>query len=253
MAELPWFRFFPSDWLGGTRAMSAAETGIYITLIATMYEKGVPIANDPVKLARLCGASNSTFRAALESLIDSGKITETDNGLWNERVGKEVFYRLEKSRVGSKAAKRKWELKANEINAPDDATAMPEQSDRNAILRSQISDTRKKEDTPLPPKGERAVKDKSQDEGWFDEAIRYDYPKKSARLPALRAWLRLSKADKMACASGVVDFAMRFDEKMKTAARPRSEELRFVPDLSTFINQRRWELEKEIADEAANG
>lgn len=106
--------------------------------------------------------------------------------------------------------------------------------------------------TPTVPKGTRAVKDKSEDEGWFDEAIRYDYPKKSARLPALRAWMRLSKADKMACAHGVVDFSMRFDEKMKTAKRPREEELRFVPDLSTFINQRRWELEKEISNETAN-
>ena len=39
MSKMPWIRFFPSDWLAGTRGMSAVETGVYITLIATMYER----------------------------------------------------------------------------------------------------------------------------------------------------------------------------------------------------------------------
>jgi len=113
---MPWVRFFPSDWLGGTRSLSAAETGIYITLVATMYERGSPISFDHAKLARLCGASNSTFKAALSSLITDGKIIQTQEGLWNERVGKEVVYRQEKSEVGSRAAKIKWDRKRNEIH-----------------------------------------------------------------------------------------------------------------------------------------
>lgn len=142
MAEMPWFRFFPSDWLGGTRAMSAAETGIYITLIATMYERGEPIPEDHARLARLCGASNSVFKNCIQSLIEEDKIVRVEGGLWNDRVQKEVLYRAEKSEVGSRAAKAKWEQKRNENNGKNDATAMPEQSDRNAIpeLRSQIPD-----------------------------------------------------------------------------------------------------------------
>lgn len=132
MSGMPWVRFFPSDWLGGTRSMSAAETGIYITLVATMYEKGEPIPEDHARLARLCGASNSTFKTCLLALIDDGKIVRTDNGLWNERVQKETVYRLEKSEVGSRAAKTKWDRKRNEINDDSYAPAMPSQSDRNA-------------------------------------------------------------------------------------------------------------------------
>lgn len=132
MADMPWVRFFPSDWLGGTRSMSAAETGIYITLIATMYERGEPIPEDHVRLARLCGASNSSFKACLTSLIDDGKVIRVDGGLWNDRVQKEVVYRSEKSEVGSRAAKAKWDKKRNEINEDDHAPAMPSQSARNA-------------------------------------------------------------------------------------------------------------------------
>nr|WP_313010760.1 DUF1376 domain-containing protein [Brucella intermedia] len=92
MTKMPWVRFFPSDWLGGTRGMSAVETGIYITLIATMYERGEPIVEDHARLARLCGASNSAFKKALDTLIDEGKITRIEAGLWNDRVEKEQVY-----------------------------------------------------------------------------------------------------------------------------------------------------------------
>lgn len=132
MSEMPWVRFFPSDWLGGTRSMSAAETGIYITLIATMYERGSPIVEEPARLARLCGTSNSSFKACLQSLVNDGKIVRKEGGLWNERVAKEVVYRSEKSEVGRKSANARWNTKTNKINGHEYANAMPSQSDRNA-------------------------------------------------------------------------------------------------------------------------
>jgi len=103
MSDLPWVRFFPSDWLAGTRGMSAAETGIYITLIATMYERGEPIPEDTKRLARLCGASNSAFKQALEILIDEGKIDRVEGGLWNRKVEKECKNRSEKSEMARNA------------------------------------------------------------------------------------------------------------------------------------------------------
>jgi len=57
----PYVRFFASDWLGGTRGMKAAEVGIYITLIAMMYERCEPLPEDHKRLARQCGCSVSVF------------------------------------------------------------------------------------------------------------------------------------------------------------------------------------------------
>lgn len=131
MSALPWVRFFPSDWLGGTRGLSAAEAGIYITLLANMYERGEPLKEDSARLARLCGASNSVFKAALDRLIDDGKITRVEGGLWNDRVGKEQFYRLEKSEVGKSAAKKRWQ-KSEQKQCHVDAKAMPTQCEGNA-------------------------------------------------------------------------------------------------------------------------
>lgn len=103
MSALPWVRFYPSDWLAGTRGLSAAETGIYITLIASMYERGEPIPEDHARLARACGASNSSFKAALEVLVDGRKIVRVDGGLWNHRVGKESAHRTGVSEAGRQA------------------------------------------------------------------------------------------------------------------------------------------------------
>lgn len=150
MEKMPWVRFFASDWLAGTRGMSAAETGVYITLIATMYERQEPIPEDITRLARLCGASNSSFKKIIELLINDEKIIRVDGGLWNERVEKERVYLSEKSEVGSRAAKARWGKKHNENNGQN----MPTQCEGNAnAMPFQKPDTRVvKELTTFVPK-----------------------------------------------------------------------------------------------------
>lgn len=170
MTKMPWVRFFPSDWLGGTRGMSAVETGVYITLIATMYERGAPIPEDHARLARLCGASNSAFKSALATLIDEGKISRVDAGLWNDRVEKEQVYLSEKSEVGSRAANARWGNKDNKNNGYDDANALPAQCQGNA---NQKPDTKLKEE-PTGSSKKRATR-LSEDwvlpSEWHDEAV----------------------------------------------------------------------------------
>lgn len=116
MSASPWVRFYPSDWLAGTRGMTAAETGIYMTLIMMMYERQEPIRDDRPRLARLCGASNAVFKRAIEQLVEDGKIIEREGGLWNERVEKELSYRREIATVAREKANSKWDKKRKENN-----------------------------------------------------------------------------------------------------------------------------------------
>jgi len=142
MSGFPWVKFYPSDWLAGTRGMSAAETGIYITLIATMYERQEPIKEDVGRLARACGSSNSAFKKALDVLVEDGKIERTDGLLWNNRVGRECEKRSEKSEVASQSAKRRWSTsdeKDQQKQQPENANAEKTQCERNA---NQKPDTR---------------------------------------------------------------------------------------------------------------
>ena len=122
MSGPPWVRFFPSDWLAGTRGLSAVETGVYISLIAMMYERGEPLPEDRLRLARVCGTSGQQFVRAINVLIEHGKVIRTDVGLWNERVEKEFIYLSRKSVLGTKAANSRWE-KDKQKQRPSDASA----------------------------------------------------------------------------------------------------------------------------------
>lgn len=87
------FKFDPSDWLRETRGMSPFDIGIYVTLIAMMYERQAPVRHDVGYIARTCGATNASTKACLDRLFESGKITLTEDGLV-----KRGFYKKTKDR-----------------------------------------------------------------------------------------------------------------------------------------------------------
>lgn len=224
--------------------MTAAETGIYITLIATMYESGEPIRADEKRLARLCGASNSTFKACLASLVGEGKITSDNGLLWNDRVQKEVSYRSEKSQVGRNAANALWEKKRNENNGWVDANAMPSLSDRYANQKPE-PDTIKKE-APTVPKG-TARKPKAVDEklyAEFEQDVWKEFPRhpNSRKDPAFKKYSDLPPELRARCIGGVARYSQRFDDTIDPK-RSKEERLDFVPHLVTWINQKGWEAE----------
>lgn len=126
-----WIKFYPSDWLAGTRGMTAAETGVYITLIAMMYERGGSLDLDRPRLARLCGTTPATFQKIIGALIDDGKITDGPEGLCNDRVSKELLTREEYTQQAREAANKRWQ-KAKQNQRQDDTDPLPAQCERNA-------------------------------------------------------------------------------------------------------------------------
>lgn len=226
MKKMPWVRFFASDWLAGTRGMSAVETGVYITLIATMYERGEPIQEDHARLARLCGASNSAFKKALETLVDEGKITRSANGLWNDRVEKEQVYLSEKSEVGSKAASARWGKKDNENNGGDDANALHTQSEGNA---NQKPDTRTISSSLRSEESARVEKPDFQRE--FETEFWPVYPRKAGKGQAVKAYCT---ARKHTSSEIIVAGAQRY-------ARERSgQDASFTKHPATWLNGQCW-------------
>lgn len=134
--------FYPSDWLAGTRGMSDAETGVYITLIARMYEMAGPIERDDNRLARLCGCkTKNSFVKALNYLISEGKIIEGDDGLFNERAQKEIQNATKKSDKAAAAANARWNKKPNKNNVSDNANASPEHMPQTCQLEPEPDNT----------------------------------------------------------------------------------------------------------------
>ena len=168
MSNMPWFKFYPADWLSGTRGLTATEAGVYITLIAMMYDYGKPLEMDEARLARYCGATARQFSSALARLIDDGKVIRLPGGLWNSRVASELQDREEKICSAKKAADARHSGKTQENQTPIHADALRPDCEGNAIseVRLQKGSERVSNDTlsgPHPelplPKGKPVLLD----------------------------------------------------------------------------------------------
>lgn len=152
MSSTPWFQFYSSDWLAGTRGLSAVETGIYITLIASMYDRSAPIKNDSERLSRLCGASPRQFKLACQKLIDEGKIILTKDGLWNHKVAEQLQLRAAKTGKAKISADARWNEKNEQKQQEADANALPKQSSNDAIQNQNQKELRKEDTKKYLPK-----------------------------------------------------------------------------------------------------
>jgi len=192
-------------------------------MIAMMYERGEPLPNDPARLARLCGASNSTFSKALAALIDGGKIVLVEGGLWNDRVQKEQVYRTEKSEVGKQAAEKRWR-KAEQNQQQPDASAMPTQSDGNANQK--------------PEPEERSLRSLS---GARENFGRFwsIYPKRAGNNPKHPASLKFDAAVRSGVdAEEIIAAAGRYAEAETILGHIGTP---YVQQAAVWLNQRGWE------------
>lgn len=82
-----WFKFYPEDYLRGVLDLTAEEAGVYMALLALMYERGGAIPNDD---RWICGHARLGARAwhrVRDRLCRLGKIiVDTDGTLANRRV-----------------------------------------------------------------------------------------------------------------------------------------------------------------------
>ncbi len=133
MSKHPWITFYPSDWLAGTRGLTAVETAVYITLIMLMYERGEPLRDGDDRLARLCcNLKPAAFRKAVDALMSDGKIILLEGGLWNDRVASTIESSIQKRNAAKRSAETRWGENA--------AKSTAERCDRNAdeMLRARI-------------------------------------------------------------------------------------------------------------------
>lgn len=138
MSDMPWFQFYPSDWIVGTRGLTVVENGVYISLIAAMYDRREPVPNDAGEIARMCGATKKQVVPALKKLVDRGKLIITEKGVWNTRVESELKSWESKRENNKKAAEARWGQKSKETQGEGDADASPPQSGIDASQKSEV-------------------------------------------------------------------------------------------------------------------
>lgn len=151
MVELmnaPWFRFFPNDWLTGTMGLTATERGVYITLVAMIYDHGGPISRNAHDLHRHCALSKAAFERVLNSLVRQCKILDSDGMLMNSRAQNELHMRDSRVQSAKQAATQRHE-KSQENQCVYPAVALRPHSAGNApelpLQKSDPEPERKKE------------------------------------------------------------------------------------------------------------
>lgn len=125
---------YPSDWLAGTRGLTPAETGVYITLVCMMYERQGPLAFDQARLARMCNCPAGTFKKILAVLMDEGKLIETPDGLWQRRVETEIAAAKEAIGASSERARRaaeaRWSKDRSQSDERENAKVKPQSDEQ---------------------------------------------------------------------------------------------------------------------------
>lgn len=79
-ASLPWFSFYPADFLSSTADMDPACVGAYIRLLAWQWVRGI-IPSDPAILARICGGFDPQWWALIRP-----RLIEVPGGLAHPRL-----------------------------------------------------------------------------------------------------------------------------------------------------------------------
>jgi len=103
--HIPYFRFYPGDFMRGVRGLTPQETGLYVMLLCRMYEESGPIENHTLKLSTYCGMRLATFGKTLDRLIALDKITVENGFLFNDRAATEISSRAHDLKIASKAGK----------------------------------------------------------------------------------------------------------------------------------------------------
>lgn len=112
MADLPWFKFYPTDWLGsGTlRRASHAVKGFYIDLLCVMYDcenkgrlEAAGVAWSEEEVSRSVNGDPTENLSHLRWLIQTGVLSKDDSGvIYSRRMVKDESRRKAGSEAGKK-------------------------------------------------------------------------------------------------------------------------------------------------------
>ena len=103
--HIPYFSFYPADFMNGVRGLSAQEVGVYTMLLCRIYEESGPVEYHPLRLATYCGMREPTFVKTVAALVDLGKLTMVSGYLSNARAEAEIAKRAHDLENSSKAGK----------------------------------------------------------------------------------------------------------------------------------------------------
>ena len=110
--------------MAGTSGLTASERGVYITILAMIYEARGTVALDRTRLSRRCGLPSASFKRVLAALLEQGKLVKTEHGITNRRAEIELGEReteYTKRQLGAQITNATLAEKRNRNNDGADA------------------------------------------------------------------------------------------------------------------------------------
>ena len=214
--RIPYFDFYPSDFMHGVRGLSAQEVGVYTMLLCRIYEENGPVEFHIMRLSTYCGMRENTFTKVVDKLVDLGKLDLVDGMLSNHRAEVEISSRANKLKNNSKAGKasaekrqQKQRLVSTNVQQPFNHTDTD--TDNTSSLRSDVS-----------------VKSVDQE---FENAFWPSYPRKVGKGQALKAF---RTARKQVGLEPILAGLSRY------AAARNGENPEYTKHASTWLNGQCW-------------
>lgn len=132
-----WMKFFPADWVSGTRKMPLAARGLYIDLLCESWREG-GLDDDPEILARLCGVGLGEFAPLWDRWVRRKfEVDEATGLLVNPKLEAVRAKQLAMREKGRERQKRYRERHKRDSNAP--SNALQGGGTQDSGLRTQVS------------------------------------------------------------------------------------------------------------------
>jgi uncharacterized protein YdaU (DUF1376 family) len=202
-ARIPYFDFYPVDFMNGVRGLSAQEVGVYTMVLCRIYEENGPIEYNTMRLSTYCGMRQTTFQKTVERLIDLGKFKLSSGILSNDRAEREISSRADKLKLNSKAGKasaKKRQQKQAKASTDVQRTFNHTDTDTDTDTIKDFS----------PPLREREPVGTQDDFEAFWQAYPHKVQQPSARGAYQFACLRASPAEILA---GAIRYARKMDDR----------------------------------------
>ena len=114
--HIPYFNFYPADFMNGVRGLTPQEVGIYMMLLCRIYEENGPVEANTLRLSTYCGMKEQAFAKLLARLVDLGKFEVVDGMLTNRRAMAEIDKREDglkrNSRAGKASAEKRQQIQS---------------------------------------------------------------------------------------------------------------------------------------------
>jgi uncharacterized protein YdaU (DUF1376 family) len=105
VSRVPYFNFYPADFMNGVRGLTAQEVGVYTMILCRIYEQSGPVEYHPRRLSTYCGMREATCVSVVDKLVDLDKLQLVDGMLFNFRASDEIQKRADGLKIASKAGK----------------------------------------------------------------------------------------------------------------------------------------------------